>query len=123
MGVRGPFGLFKYQASEGSFVFPIKLQPETVAANFGSSGNSEPAGSLTPFLPSVSRSGSKNAIGVHPRTASVKITAIGLTGENAVGTIVRIPILSKTTAWKKGDTGTYQGDTGIVVRINPENIV
>ena len=123
MGVRGPFGLFKYQASEGSFVFPIKLQPETVAANFGSAANAEPAGSITQFLPSASATGSRKAIGVHPRSASVKITALGLQGENEVGTIVRIPILSKTTAWKKGDSGTYQGDTGIIVRLNPEIIV
>lgn len=123
MGVQGLFSQAKYQASEGSFVYPIKLQPETLSAEFGGAANAQPAGAVTQFLPSAKATGSKNSIGVHPRTATVKITATGVIAANALGSLVRIPVLSKTTAWKKGDSGTYQGDTGVVVRLSPEVIV
>lgn len=123
MGVQGLFSQSKYQASDGTFIYPIKLQPETISATFGGVANVEPAAAVTQFLPSAKATGSKNSIGMHPRTATVKITATGVVAANALGSLVRIPILTKTTAWKKGDVGVYQGDTAVVVRLSPEAVV
>lgn len=123
MGVQGQFVTAKYQASNGSFVYPIKLQQETIDAEFGGAANAQPAGAITEFLPSAIVSKSRNAIGMHPRTATVKVTATGVSAANAKGSLIRLPILSKTTAWKKGDTGIYNGDTCVVVRLAGEQIV
>lgn len=125
MGVQGQFSLAKYESSVGTFIFPIKVQPETIAFEAGGQVNSEPSGSITANLPSAVVSKSRRSIGVHPRTVSVKVTATGVTANNAVGTIIQIPVLSKAAyaAYKKGDTGIYQGDTVRVVGKNEEKIV
>lgn len=125
MGVAGPFSIAKYESSEGTFVYKIKVQPETIAASFGSTSNAEPSGARTPFLPSAVISRSRRSIGVHPRTVSVKVTATGVSAANAVNSIIQIPILSKATyaAIVEGAVGVYQGDTIVVVTRHPENIV
>ena len=125
MGVAGPFSIAKYESSEGTFIYKIKVQPETIAASFGSTSNAEPSGARTAFLPSAVVSRSRRSIGVHPRTVSVKVTATGVSAANAVNSILQIPILSKASyaAIKEGDVGVYQGDTIVVVTRHPENIV
>ena len=120
MGVQGAFDLSKYESSVGSFIYRAKVQPETLAATFGGIANAEPAGAVTANLPSATMSGSKRAIGVHPRTATLKVTATGVIAANALNSSLRIPIMSKGTAWIEGMTGVYQGDTCKIVRINPE---
>lgn len=125
MGVQGQFTNAKYEASEGTFIFPIKVQPETIAFEAGGQVNSLPAGDVTANLPSATVSKSRRSIGVHPRTVSVKVTSTGVTANNAVGTVIQIPIFSKSAyaAYKKGDTGTYNDDAVTVVGKNGEKIV
>lgn len=123
MGVQGAFLSTKYQSSEGTFIYRIRVQPETTEVAFGGIANAPPAGAVTPFLPSVSVSGGKRTIGVHPRTASCKVTATGVGASNKLDSIVRIPILSKSTAWVEGMEGVYQGDTLKIVTLNPETRV
>lgn len=120
MGVQGSFLASKYQSSDGTFIYRARVQPETTEVAFGGIANAPPAGAITPFLPSATMSGGKRTIGVHPRTASCKVTAVGVGASNALNSIVRIPILSKTTAWVEGMEGVYQGDTLRIVKINPE---
>lgn len=125
MGVQGEFVISKYEASDGTFIYPIKLQPETLAASIGSVTNSAPTGAITAFLPSASVTKSKRGIGMHPRTVTLKVTSTGVLANNAKGTLIRLPILSKANfaAIKQGDTGTYQDDAILVVRKNPEVVV
>lgn len=125
MGVQGQFSQAKYESSVGTFIYPIKLQPETLAFEAGGQINTEAAGSITANLPSATVSKSRRSIGVHPRTVSIKVTSTGVNANNAVGTIIQIPIVSKVAfaAYKKGDTGTYQDDAVKVVGKNEEKIV
>lgn len=125
MGVQGPFSNSKYESSIGTFVYPIKVQPETLAFEAGGQINTAPAATTTANLPSATVSKSRRSIGVHPRTVSVKVTSTGVNAANAVNSIIQIPILSKVAyaAFKKGDTGTYQDDAVIVVGKNEEKIV
>lgn len=125
MGVQGAFADAKYESSVGTFIFPIRVQPETIAASFGSQTNVEPSGSITANLPSATVSKGRRTIGIHPRTVSVKVTSTGVIASNAVGTIIAIPVLSKATyaAIAKSQTGVYQGDAIKVVGKTEEKIV
>ena len=125
MGVQGQFTNAKYEASEGTFIFPIKVQPETLAFEAGGTVNAVPAGAVTANLPSATVSKSRRSIGVHPRTVTVKVTSTGVAANNAVGTIIQIPIMSKTAyaAFTKGQTGTYNDDAVTVVGKTGEKIV
>lgn len=125
MGVQGQFSNVGYESSVGTFIFPIKVQPETLAVAFNSVANAAPAGAITANLPSAIISRSRRSIGVHPRTVSVKVTATGVGANNALGTIIQIPVLTKAAyaAYTKGQTGTYQDDTVKVVGKTEEKIV
>jgi hypothetical protein len=125
MGVQGAFSSVVYEGDVGTLKYPIKVQPETLAASFGSASNPAASGSATEGLPSAKVTGSKNAIGVHPRYVTVKVTGTGVTAANMAGSSIRVPILTKASysAIKKGDTGLYQGDTIVVTGKFAEHIV
>lgn len=118
----GAFTLSKYETDLDNVV-PIKVQPETLAANIGAA-NAAPAGDSEAGFPSADVSRSKRSIGIHARTVSIKFTATPPTGY-AANSIYRIPILTKTVyeGISKGDTGTYLSVACQVVGKSPEFIV
>lgn len=125
MASQGPFDVAIYEGDVGTFKYPIKVQPETVGLTLGGTANSSATGDATEGLPSAKVSGSRRAIGVHPRTVTIKVTATGVTTGNPKGTILQIPVLTKAAyaSYTKGKTGLYQDDTVVVVNKTKENIV
>jgi hypothetical protein len=120
----GAFEGYFYTLDNGE-VAPIRLQPETVQATFGGAING-PGGATAASdgFPSVSVSGSRRAIGIHPRIVTIRITAGLPTGYKLPATF-RIPVLQESqwdAASKNGPAG-YLGGTGTVVSKTKEVIV
>ncbi len=110
----GAFSDTFYGASYGNFTHPIRVQPETLAAEINAIGNDPPAGPAdNPISASVSRS--TRSLGLHARLVFAKLAGTPPTGY-AAGARVRIPAL--TAAFfdeaTKNATMTYLGTTWTV---------
>lgn len=119
----GAFEIYNYK-TDGDILVPIRLQRETTEATFGGSINASPSGTPSSGYPSALVSKSKRAIGIHPRTVTVRITA-GLPTGYLANQTYRIPCLNDTVyaAAVKGAAAGYLGGTGKVVGKSPEAIV
>jgi len=118
----GPFLRAKYSADDGS-TRPIRVQPETLDAVFGTTANIQPtAGVDTQGAVSVSRG--RRAYGVHARFATVVFITDPPTGYLA-GSYLRIPIMTPTVynGIIPGQAVTYlDGTNGIVISKTPEKV-
>lgn len=117
----GDFGRFKYECDDGN-ICPVRLQPETVAADFNGTVNAEPAGAVT--MNSYAKvNKTRREYGVRPRY----ITGNWLTvpaGGYEVGGTVKISVLLKATwdAIPLFSVVAYLGGTVEVTFKEPENI-
>ena len=118
----GAFQISKYAANDGTSIYPVRLQPETIAADFDGTANDEPAGATTePLFAKVSRS--NGAYGVRPRKVTFRFTGTPPTGYKADQTY-DIPIL-QAALWDSinpGTTGNYLGVATQVVSKAPESL-
>lgn len=117
----GEFTNSFYETDEGNIV-PIKLQPETLTINFGSTPNAAGGTAAEVGFPSAQVSQSKRALGINARSVSVKITAAA-TGYKD-GTLIRVPVpkLSVYQGITKFSAVTCPAGTGEVVGFSPEKI-
>lgn len=104
----GAFTTTAYELDSGTNV-PIRVQPETLAANIGAV-NAAPTGGAAAGWPSAMVSKSKRGLGIHPRTVSVRFTATPPEGY-AANVAYTIPVLKKSVwdAITPTTTGTYLG--------------
>lgn len=104
----GVFTISKYEADSGD-IHPIRVQPETIAANIGTA-NSPPTAAVDNSL--FARSGGGNrAYGIRARYVTVRFTGAAPDGY-APNTRLKIPVLT-SQAWDDAvpgeTTGTYLG--------------
>ena len=117
----GAFELSKYQGNAGE-IYPIRLQPETLAFEVDGTANAAPAGAVTiDQLVKVSRS--NGAYGVRPRKVSIRFTGTPPTGYKADQTY-DIPVMTDAL-WQTATRTTavnYLGVAGEVVSRSSEDI-
>ena len=117
----GSFELSKYEANDGG-VYPIRVQPETLALTLGGTANAAPAGDVDqPILAKVSRA--NGAYGVRPRKVTIRFTAAPPDGYSENQTF-SLPVM-QPTLWDGATTGTvaeYLGVAAIVVSRSAESI-
>jgi hypothetical protein len=112
----GSFVISKYQSTElPGEIFPIRVQPETLALNIGGA-NAAPEGGVTVDL-FANVSGGKRAYGVKPRKVSLRWEDGDTPDGYAPNSSFTLPILSATTyaAISVGDRGDYLGSEVVVV--------
>lgn len=111
----GAFVATKYQANDenGSGIYGIKVQPETLGLTINTVANTAPAGAITSRV-AARTSGSRRAYGVHASKVSFRfVTApAGYKQDSPIS----LPLLNTNIREQAvfGQTGTYLG-TGIVV--------
>lgn len=122
----GAFEDGKY-LSGNSFVYPVRVQPESKALTLGAVANAYPAGDLTANIGSLPLTGGRRRFGVIPRTVTVEMTEAptGAVADYAgVGSTFVVPVFNSTvwTGYTKGQTGTYLGTAVKFVNKSPELI-
>lgn len=113
----GAFTTSKYASTATATVHPIRVQPETLALQLGSTANAAPSG--TAVLPSAQVSRGRRSIGINARTVTIKFaTGAAPTGYKAESPIT-LPWLQENTAFTGAVPGvtavTYLGQTAILV--------
>lgn len=120
----GVFTRSKYEATYGTppnQIHPIRVQPETIAAEIDSTPNDPPTGDITvPISAIISRG--KRAKGLIPRIVTLQLPATGQPTGYKAGSIVRIPALTPAfyAAATPGAECTYLGVTCTVVSASNE---
>ena len=118
----GAFQIEKYQDNTTTRVYPIRVQPETLAATFGGTANAVTTDPVTePTFAQISRS--NGGYGVRPRKVTVRFTAAPPTGYKADQTY-SIPILT-AALWDSinpASVGEYLGVATVVVSKAPESV-
>lgn len=117
----GAFTRTRYLADNGD-THPIRVQPETVAAGYGSTTNTAPTSAIDNPI-SARVSGGNRAFGLKPRSVTMVFETTAPTGYK-LNSYIRIPIL-QPTLWNTiatGDSITYLGQTATVVGKSPERI-
>jgi hypothetical protein len=116
----GAFSISKYAADSGT-IHPIRIQPETAAAQVGTTANAAPTAAVTAGAITARVTGGNRAYGVKARSISFKFTAAPPAGYLANQTY-RVPVLVKATydAATVGGVGTYLGVATVIVGKNPE---
>lgn len=114
----------KYESGVGN-VYRCRPQPETSGLTIGGAANAYPAGAISPGLGTLTLSKGKRALGVIPRTVTVRFTEAP-TGQVAdyagVGSRYTVPVFDPAVwdAISEGDTGTYLGVAVVVDVKSPE---
>lgn len=115
----GAFSRSRYQADNGS-IHPIRVQPETLAANIGAA-NAAPTGAVTVPLFARARK-SRRAFGLGARSVRVAFTGAVPDGY-APNQILTIPILTPTVfnSIVPDQAGTYLGAPVVVIGTSSES--
>lgn len=115
----GPFQTVAY-GGDDTTVYPIKVQPETLALSIGGTANDAPAGPINGKV-YARVGGSHRSYGVHARNVRVKFTGTPPTGYKA-DSVIKLPWLALGTfgGLTAGQTGTYLGASIILVGKTPE---
>lgn len=118
----GKFNRSRYMADNGTDIYPVRVQPETLALTLGGTANAAPAGAATEKI-SARISGGRRTLGMNCRRARIQFTAAPPDGY-AVDKILTVPILTPTLyqSISKGTTGTYLGVACEVVGKTPEYV-
>lgn len=117
---QGAFTRTRYEADSGE-IHPIRVQPETTAANIGGA-NAAPAGVTTSSI-SARVNKTNREFGLRPRYITVRFTGVA-PDEYEPGNLYRIPILTpaRYNTINVGATGTYLGADVEVVSKSAENV-
>lgn len=117
----GAFSRSIYEADSGDF-HPIRVQPETLLAQFGATANAAGAGPIdNPISARVSQG--NRAFGLKPRSVTLVFDQAVPAGY-LQNSYIRIPILQPGlyATIAAGDSVTYLGTTATVVGKNPERV-
>ncbi len=109
----------KYEADNGD-IHPIRVQPETLTAQFGSTANAAPAGAVNSgFNAKVSKN--RRGYGLKARTVHFKWKTTAPDGYDPNG-IIGIPVLKQSlfNAIEPKSEGTYLANTIVVLWKTPE---
>lgn len=111
-----------FYALDNGDIAPLRVQPETLQADFGGSTNDGATGPATPGLPSVSLSRSRSAYGIHPRYVTASWDTAPTDYDDRGSVRIVVPIKATFDAIAKGDTFSYVGGTAKVIQKYPEFI-
>lgn len=109
-------------SDDNTDIRPIRVQPETILATFGTTANVQPTAGID-TLPAAKVSGGRRSYGVHARYATIVFETDPPTGYK-VNSPIRLPILTKVV-WDgiaPGQSVSYLDKTGIVISKTPEYI-
>lgn len=116
----GQFERTKYEADNGD-IYPIRVQPETLAATFGGTANAAPTGAVD--QQGLARvSGGNRRIGIKARSVTIAFTGTPPTGYEP-NQLLRVPILTLdlyNAINPNSTTGSYLGVNVIVVGKNAQ---
>lgn len=103
-------------------VYPIRVQPETIALVINGISNDAPSGGTTEQV-SAKVSGKRRSFGVNARTVTIEFVGTAPTGYK-VAQPIRLPILKPDVyaGILKNQSGNYLGSTIRVVGKRPEYI-
>lgn len=110
----GVFVTSKYEATAIPFIMPVRIQPETLLLQVGTTANNPPTGAVTlPIFAKVTKG--KKSYGVGPRAITIRWSAAPPAGF-AANQSITVPILTTAlyTAATPGATGTYLGAAFVV---------
>lgn len=122
----GPFEDGKYE-SGNTFVYPVRVQPESKGLTLNSVANAYPEGALTANIGTLALTGGRRRFGVVPRTVTVEFTAAptGAVADYAgIGSQFTLPVFDPDVwaGYSTGQTGTYLGTAIKYINKNPELI-
>lgn len=119
----GAFVTSKYASSVTESNHPIRVQPETLALQLGSTANTAPSG--TAILPSAQVGRGKRSIGINARTVTVKFATGSAPSGYKADSPITLPWLQENSAFLTAAPGvttvTYLGQTAILVGKSPEH--
>lgn len=117
----GAFTLSKYETNAGE-IHPVRVQPETLTATFGSTANAAPSGSVTNNQRAKVTKG-KRQYGIGCRTITLTFGASPPSDYRAYSYIT-IPVMQQSVwdAITDGSTVTYRSTAGTVQYKTPERI-
>lgn len=118
----GNFDRSKYVGDDGVSIYPVRIQPETLALTLGGTANAAVAGAVTEKV-SARVSGGRRTLGISCRKVRFQFTAEPPEGYEA-GRVLTLPILQPALfqSIAKGTTGTYLGVAVEVLGKTPEYI-
>lgn len=118
----GAFVTSKYGSLVTATVHPIRVQPETLALQLGSTSNAPPVGSAA--LPSAVVSRGKRSFGINARTVTVKFPVGSVPSGYKADSPITLPWLQENSAFTSAVPGvtpvTYLGQTAVLVGKSPE---
>jgi hypothetical protein len=122
----GTFEDGKYE-SDNTFIYPVRVQPETKGLTLDSAANAYPTDSLTANIGTLNLTGGRRRFGVIPRTVTVEMTAepTGAVADYAgIGSQFTVPVFDPAvwTGYSKGQVGTYLGTAVKFINKAPELI-
>lgn len=119
---QGAFQLSKYEATSenGGGIYPVTVQPETLALEIATVTNAEPAGAVDQFV-SARVSGGRNQIGMNCALARVRFTGTPPTGY-LEGSSIALPLLTPAirAVARRGAVGTYLTVAIVVTGVTAE---
>lgn len=119
----GPFTRTSYRGNDGQN-YPIRVQPETLLATFGTTVNVAPTGPPDAGLPTARVGGGKRRFGLRARGVVITFPEDPPAGYKA-GSYIRIPVLLDTV-WNGIATFqavTYLETTGAIVVSKYEEVL
>ena len=117
----GAFTITKYTDGNAN-IRAIRVKTPTSGLTLNAVVNAAPTGARTAGFGVMKVSGSRRSYGSHARTVTIKLTAAGASG--AIGSLVRLPILTPTvfSGLAYGQTGTYNTQACVVVGTTAEKL-
>lgn len=115
----GAFTKSRYIANNGD-IHPIRVQPETLALQFGATPNDPPPPPVDTNL-HARVGGGNRGYGLKARSVTIAFKVDAPAGYK-VGSYIRVPIL-QAGLWNAiniDDTCQYLGETATVIGVNPE---
>lgn len=117
----GRFERSFYATDDGTIV-PLRVQPETLAADFDGTTNDGAVGPAEAGYPSASISRSRRGFGIHARYVTVAWTTAPADYDDRGLLNIHVPVKATWDAVTVGSTVTYLGGTAEVVSKTPELI-
>lgn len=104
----GAFVISRYEANNGD-IFPIRIQPETLALTLGGTANSAPTDPVDQSI-FARTGGGRRRYGRQARQVRIRFTAAPPTGY-AAGSVITLPALTPEffNSLTPDSTGTYLG--------------
>lgn len=117
----GTFSISRYETDDGE-IHPVRVQPETLAATFGTTANAAPSGSVTNNQRAKVTKG-KRQYGIGTRTVTITFAGTPPANYKPYG-VITLPVMQKTVwdAITDGSTVTYLSTAGTVAYKTPERI-